>query len=267
MLTNMLRNQMTRLYRGRARQDREELQRKMHDFQTGPFSWALDLPSSLLFGRSLKMLASIYMTDKWNKHWYAQHYEVLLNARRRQRLNVLEIGIGGYDDPRGGGNSLRMWRAYFPKARIFGIDIHDKSFHDERRIKTFKGSQADPEFLNRVMNEMGKVDIIIDDGSHISEHAIFTFRHLFPRLADGGLYFVEDTQTSYWADWGGDETERNNPATTMGFFKSLVDGLNWVEYRGEYSPTYLDTNIQSISFFHNLIAIRKGPNREESYRP
>jgi hypothetical protein len=37
------------------------------------------------------MLATIYMSDKWNYLWYAQHYEDLLRKVRRKRMNVLEI--------------------------------------------------------------------------------------------------------------------------------------------------------------------------------
>ena len=48
-----------------------------------------------------------------------------------------------------------------------------------------------------------------------------------------GIYVVEDTQTSYWRE--GHVTERNNPNTTMGFFKSLVDGLNWEDTLGRMS--------------------------------
>lgn len=160
-----------------------------------------------------------------------------------------------------------MWRAYFPHGRIFGIDIHDKSAHNQRRIKTFLGSQTDPIFLDKVVREIGKIDIIVDDGSHMNEHVLFTFRQLFPHLADGGIYAIEDTQTSYWAEYGGNETDRGDPATSMGYFKSLVDGLNWEEIRGNYSPTDLDLNIKSIAFYHNLIFIRKGSNRERERPP
>ncbi|WP_138774321.1 class I SAM-dependent methyltransferase [Desulfohalovibrio reitneri] len=103
-----------------------------------------------------------------------------------------------------GGSSLRMWRTYFPKARVYGIDIHDKKSHDERRIKTFKGSQVDGDFLDRVIDEIGRPDIIIDDGSHINSHIIGSFEHLFPKMKEGGIYAVEDQQTSYWPEhYGG----------------------------------------------------------------
>jgi len=233
----------------------------------GPFGWLVNVPIAFFFGGNLKLMATFYMTDKWNSHWYAQHYESLLKKDRRNKINILEIGVGGYDDPRQGGGSLRMWRAFFPHGHVYGVDIFDKTPHNQRRIKTFQGSQADPVFLDKIAMKIGKIDIIVDDGSHLCEHVIFTFQHLFPHLADDGVYIVEDTQTSYWADHGGNEMDRNDLTTSMGYFKGLVDGLNWEEYRGNYSPTYLDLNVRSISFYHNLLVIRKGANREGSCVP
>jgi len=226
------------------------------------FRWLFDLPVRLFLGRNLKALATVYSSDKWNTHWYAQHYEAHFRSLRKKRLTVLEIGIGGYDDPKLGGGSLRMWRAWFPKARIYGIDIADKSAHAERRISIHQGSQTNTAFLRSVVEKTGRPDLIIDDGSHRNIDVIGTFRFLFPLLADDGYYVVEDTQTSYWPD--GSVSERNNPATTMGFFKSLVDGLNWEEYFGEYEPNEFDLQITAIFFYHNLVIIRKGDNREGS---
>ncbi|MGA3131732.1 MAG: hypothetical protein ABSD59_13080 [Terracidiphilus sp.] len=209
------------------------------------------------------MLATIYGTDKWNHHRLVQHYEDLFSRIRRKRINFLEIGVGGGENPRDGGRSLRMWRAYFPQGRIYGIDINDKRPHDRGRIKTFHGSQADQQFLDGVVREIGRIDVILDDGSHINSHMIFSFQRLFPRLAAGGYYIVEDAQTSYWPGFfEGNENDRNDPATAMGYFKVLTDGLNWREFKNSYTPNYFDLNIESVAFYHNLIVIKKSSNGE-----
>ena len=155
-----------------------------------------------LFSRDPRALATLYGSDKWGHHWYAQHYATHFAPLRRRRLNLIEIGIGGYDDPAAGGASLRMWKRFFPRGRIFGIDLHDKSALEERRITTFCGSQADSEFLRDVVRRIGRIDIVIDDGSHRNEHVLEIIRVLFPLLAPGGVYVVEDTQCSYWERMG-----------------------------------------------------------------
>jgi demethylmacrocin O-methyltransferase len=129
-----------------------------------------------LYRGNLSKLANIYGSDKFGKHCYTKHYESYFKPLRHKKLNILEIGIGGYKYPEYGGASLRMWREYFPNSKIYGLDIFDKTFHDEKRIKTFQGSQVDLEFLEKVVNEIGRIDIIIDDGSHINEHVITAFK-------------------------------------------------------------------------------------------
>lgn len=174
------------------------LRQRIRYYQKGKFRFVQEFIFRALMGSDLKALAVAYGSDKWNSHWYAQHYETHFASRRLNKLNVLEIGIGGYDDPQGGGGSLRMWKTYFPKSNIYGIDIYDKSFHDQNRIKTFKGSQIDDVFLNQVLKEIKDIDIIIDDGSHMNEHILHSFEYLFPKLKNNGFYVIEDIQTSYW---------------------------------------------------------------------
>lgn len=216
-------------------------------------------------GSNLKALAVLNMTDKWSSHWYAQHYETHFAAIRKKRLNILEIGIGGYKDPELGGGSLRMWRTYFPNSKIYGLDLYNKSFHEERRIKIFQGSQTDTDLLQKIVEEIGTIDIIIDDGSHVNEHILTTFEFLFPHLQANGIYVIEDTQTSYWKGFGGTSEDFNSLKTSMGFTKSLIDGINYEEFdRQDYKPSYHDRHIVGMHFYHNIVFINKGSNNEGS---
>lgn len=222
-----------------------------------------------LMEESLLELGNKYECDKYFSHNYLPHYEFHFGKLRDEKLNVLEIGVGGYTYPQTGGNSLKMWRDYFPGSNIFGIDIEDKSWLNGERLKTFQGSQTDEEFLQKVCDEIGRIDIIIDDGSHLNGDVIESFKFLFPRINSPGIYVVEDTFTSYWSrafgtEWGG-SNDRHSVATTMGFFKSLTDGLNHVEFADpHYAPTYFDKHIVSMHFYHNLIFIYKALNDEKS---
>jgi len=217
---------------------------------------------------NLDELGRIYGTDKIGTHYYTAHYKVHFESFRSRKINLLEIGVGGYDKPFSGGKSLRMWKKYFPEGNIFSIDIYDKSALQEERIRIFQGSQADRVFLNKVCDEIGGLDIIIDDGSHINEHVIESFRILFPRLNDGGIYVVEDTNTSYWPEYGGDSTNLDNPGTSMNFFKKLTDSLNHKEFLiPGYQASYFDEHIVAMHFYHNIIFIYKGKNDEKTNIP
>ncbi|MBB6627448.1 class I SAM-dependent methyltransferase [Nocardioides sp. KIGAM211] len=210
----------------------------------------------------LTELAQHFGTDKHGLHFYTQHYQAHLKHLRRRRFTLLEIGVGGYQRGGKGGASLRMWKHFFPRAEIVGLDIEDKSFVDARRITTVRGSQVDEELLVRLVDEHGPLTVVIDDGSHRPEHIRETFRILFPLLADDGIYAIEDTQTSYWPEWGGSE-DRHDPTTTMALVKDLVDGLNHEEYvDDDHVPTYADRHVVAVHCYHNLVIIEKGTNDE-----
>lgn len=110
--------------------------------------------------------------------------------------------------------------------------------------------------------KIGTLDVVIDDGSHLSPDVLTTFNTLFPLLRDGGVYAVEDTQTSYWPEWGGSQ-DREDPNTSMSMLKRLGDGLNYEEFvDDDYQPTYTDLNVVGVHFYHNLVIIEKGKNAE-----
>lgn len=218
------------------------------------------LQSFLGFG-TLNKLAEVYETDKFGTHFYTKHYQTHFSPLKRKKIKLLEIGVGGYDDPFSGGNSLRMWKNFFKNGQIFSIDIFDKTKLEEDRIRIFKGSQVDQDFLAKVTDEIGEIDIIIDDGSHINQHVIESFNYLFPKLKNGGIYVIEDVQTSYWGEYGGNNSDLNDKMTIMGYFKFLIDGLNHSEYRiPDYERSYFDKNIFSMHFYHNLIFVYKNKN-------
>ena len=217
--------------------------------------------------RDLIGLEAIHKSWKWNLHWYAQHYQKHFFPLRRKKLKILEIGVGGYDDRCEGGRSLQMWSDFFPNSSLYGVDVNKKTLRLGNRIKVFQGDQRDAAFLHGLLDEIGDVDIVIDDASHISDYTIKTFEILFPRISDGGIYVIEDLNNSYWPSHGGDSNDLNNPATIMNFLKRRVDGLNYKEFLlPGYVPTYYDMNITALHFYHNLVFIYKGHNDENNIR-
>lgn len=220
---------------------------------------------ALFFMSNLDKLASIHKTDKNRFHFYTQHYQKHFKPFKYKKINLLEIGVGGYENSLSGGESLRMWKTFFPFAKIFSLDIFDKSFLQEKRIQIFKGSQVDLDFLEDVCTQAGVFDLIIDDGSHINEQVIKSFEFLFPKLKNGGIYVIEDTQTSYWEKYGGSSKDLNKEGTIYCYFKSLIDSLNHVEFIiDNYKKNYYDSYIVEMHFYHNMIFIYKGDNNELS---
>lgn len=165
--------------------------------------------------------------------------------------NVRFLELGVY---RGG--SMKIWREFFgPDANIFGIDIDPRcAQYDGEHGQVRIGSQDDPEFLRSVVEEMGGVDVILDDGSHIARHQRASFDILFPLLEEGGLYLIEDMHTSYWPTYEGGLRKRG---TAIEFLKDKVDLMHRHYFKANTNTADQIPEIESITFFDSIAAIRK----------
>jgi len=139
--------------------------------------------------------AANYDTDKAEHSHYLRKYEEWFQPLVDQDVRLLELGI--YK-----GGSLLLWRDYFNKGLIVGLDLNRVDVFDESgRIRVYQGQQEDTELLDRIAEETAPdgFDIIIDDCSHIGELTRISFWHLFDNhLKPGGIYVIEDWSTGYW---------------------------------------------------------------------
>jgi cephalosporin hydroxylase len=172
--------------------------------------------------RRLNLLAAWYGTDKRSQaHDYTRVYQHHLAGRRKERLTVLEIGVGGDEIASAGGASLRMWRSFFPHARVIGVDLHLKALPREDRITILQGDQTDPALLAQLAGR-GPFDLVVDDGSHRGDHINITFKALWPHVNPHGLYVIEDLETAYDPAYGGGPP--GTACTSASLLKELVDG-------------------------------------------
>lgn len=131
-------------------------------------------------------------------HSYTDFYDHLFAKRRNDVHELLEIGVGSKKDSNWpnyvDGASLYMWRDYFPKAKIYGIDIKKKLVFKKGRVQTFLCNQADPVKLTKLIKKIGSdIDIVIDDGSHEPQDIITSCQTLMPLLKKGVVYIIEGT--------------------------------------------------------------------------
>ena len=153
----------------------------------------------------LTALANRYLSDKGTNyncaHGFTRVYHALLHPVRDRPIRMLEIGLlhGQIQAERAseidqiGCPSLRMWSEYLPQASIFGFDLVDFTTFSNDRIKIFQVDQGNRDALRQAAAAAGgNFDIIIDDGSHAAHHQQISLGTLFPYLAPGGVYFIED---------------------------------------------------------------------------
>jgi hypothetical protein len=213
---------------------------------------------------NLNELGTKYMTDKCDKHHTYKNVSYLDIYQRymgNKRLNInvfVEIGVKD-------GASLRMWKEYFPNATIYGIDIDPrcKSF-EEDRIEIIIGDQNNEPFLKSLQDKFkNNIDILLDDGSHITSHQIITYKYLYPCVKNQGLFIIEDLANSY-EECGINELNLRKLWPGMVYNDQKDDLKNYRKDFNEfinliikkldlYSKYNVDNNLISIHFYPMIV--------------
>jgi hypothetical protein len=135
--------------------------------------------------------------------------------------------------------------------------------------------------MTSIQSSSSPIHFILDDGSHIPEHQILTFDTFFSTLlTPGGVYIIEDIETSYWGRGGlyGYSTHYgyHHDRSLVEIFKDLVDDVN-NEFLNSRSRERQDrslapilshetrASIGSITFGQNCVIVVK-KTREEVQR-
>jgi len=189
---------------------------------------------------------------KWNH--YFEIYDRHFRRFRGQDVHVLEIGIYS-------GGSLEMWRDYFgPQSHIYGVDIATacKAYEDEN-VHVFIGDQADRNFWQRFRSDVPLLDIVIDDGGHLTEQQIVTLEEMLPHLRRGGVYVCEDAAG-----------ESNK---FMNFVDGLMRNLNAFDLLPNIpgktlacAPVPFQSDVQSEHRYPYVVVIEKGDYRVRELR-
>ena len=155
-------------------------------------------------------------------------------------------------------------------AIILQVYTFNASQTDDQ-IKIFVGDQANRGFLRELREEIGHIDIVIDDGGHTMIQQITTFEELFPFISETGIYLVEDLHTSYWKEYGGGYLRNGS---FIEYIRKIIDGIinswhsrdlkmllkiltgYWEEYKGGYPRNgsfieYAKGFIDSINAWHS----------------
>lgn len=166
----------------------------------------------------LVALGHKFSCDKFDGgHAYENIYCDLFSPVRGAPHKMLEIGFGCGHFKGQNGMSALVWKAFFHRLDYYAIDyIPQKDAEmntcaaDYERAhpgvvkKLWIGDQSDTVFLAKVIAEFSppgpaanKFDIIIDDGAHLYNCIKTSFQTLWPHVAPGGVYVVEDMAADF----------------------------------------------------------------------
>lgn len=177
-------------------------------------------------------------------HNYTELYERLFFPWKNEPITIFEIGIAD-------GGSLAMWQAYFPKARIFAVDILPKVQFDNERVKTLIADQANREQLRAAIAAAGSdIHMLIDDGGHTMEQQQVSLGFLFKHVRPGGYYVIEDVHTSLPALWKGYGVEQGGRNTTLRMLENFVRSTNSTitsQYMLPDEIAHLNAQIESVN--------------------
>jgi len=120
--------------------------------------------------------------DKGTNHSYIEVYEKEMS--KTKNISLLEIGVQF-------GHSIKMWQEYFEDSWIGGIDINLQYLSFDKLENVHLCSGTDEKEINRIFKNK-KFDYVIDDASHTLQDQISSFDIFYPKLKQGGKYFIED---------------------------------------------------------------------------
>lgn len=182
---------------------------------------------------------------------YFEIYEKHFSRFRKKEVTILEFGVSH-------GGSLLMWRDYFgKKARIIGVDINPECKNFESQgFEIYIGSQEDRSFLKDLVEKIGPVDILIDDGGHTMLQQVTTFEETYPLVKNDGVYLIEDLHTSYWEEFGGGLRRQG---TFIEYAKDLIDQLHAWHSRdqGSLKVDEFTEHTTSMHFYDSIIVFEK----------
>lgn len=163
---------------------------------TGSYLYSKDFADKL----SLEFTAS--NSDKASYHAYHEIYAHILGNKIVK--SFLEIGLFLNETQH---TDLFAWSNIFPDAEIYGADRKKDQLFNHGNIKTFYVDQDSRTSLVNLKNQLpDKIDVILDDASHILDKTINTFEVMFDSVKDGGVYLIEDILIRRYSD---DDWEQN----------------------------------------------------------
>jgi SAM-dependent methyltransferase len=166
----------------------------------------------------------------WKWRHYFEAYHTHFSKFRGARPKIVEIGVYS-------GGSLEMWREYFGKdCELYGVDINQKCLKFGKENVTIKiANQSNRPFWRKLLEEIGDVDIVIDDGGHRPRQQIPTFEEVISRIKPGGVYLCEDIHGL------------RNPFAA--YLRGIANGLNDDRFNS------VQARIKSVTFYPYIAVV------------
>lgn len=190
-------------------------------------------------------------------HKYYQVYGTFLENLDHKKGMMLELGA---DDEY---QSVCMWRDVFPRLFVVATSNDMEHHGDHHKIHKMFQANANDMLILKTQLTM-PLWLIVDNGTHVPEHQLYSFNTFFPSLQQGGVYVIEAVEVSYWRHGHlyGHETKYgyNHPMSVVRLFRKIAECVNraFIPSRFEdYGKIHHLDSIASITFAKNCVIITK----------
>jgi hypothetical protein len=158
------------------------------------------------------------------------------------------------------GGSLAFWNEILKPEKLVGIDLLDTgggeyfnryldkiNTDSNKKISSYWSTdQADAPRLREIIAEnfgIEPIDLVFDDASHMYGPSIASFNAIFPYMAVGGIYIIEDWA---WGHWKGFESmfPPNTEPTKLVFELVQAAGNTGL--------------IESLNIFQGFVVVKRG---------
>ena len=165
--------------------------------------------SGLSNANKLKKLFNYYGSDKSKYHDYHYIYSSIFKNPSKVR-KMLEIGIGtnntsvlsNMGEKGKPGASLKAFRDFFKRSKIYGADIDTEILFKDEKINTYHVDQTNEKSLKKLFKLLGNnFDLIIDDGLHSHTANLKVIINCIKFLKKGGCLVIEDISLSSKSIW------------------------------------------------------------------
>ena len=168
-----------------------------------------------------------FATDKTG-HGYLPTY-LRIAAELGPSARVCEVGVHA-------GRGLDMFQALFPTGLVAGVDVDPRCQWPEGTVPVIC-AQDDETLPGLLAAHSPQWDLFVDDASHDGKLTAETFRLLWPLVAPGGFYVVEDWMVGL-GGWGFDASMLT---TVQGLLSLLTKG----------------GDVEDITYRYGLAVLRK----------
>jgi hypothetical protein len=198
-----------------------------------------------------------YATDKQVVGYVPEYQRIagILGPAAR----VCEIGVLN-------GLGLVMLQDMYPQGIVAGVDFSPSSAWPAGTIRIVAG-QDDPSLPGQLAAHAPQWDLFIDDASHKGHLTEATFSLLWPLVAPGGFYVIEDwfIGLPLWPSTGcWDGAPPGSPAVAASYDPGLLTAVQDLvtlldkPYCGVGAPgPFLASEAESVTFRYGLAIVRK----------